>query len=326
MRARLRHSSDGQPGWRRVRRGPRFVYLNSRGQRITSPQALTRIRRLAIPPAYEEVWICADALGHLQFTGRDARGRKQYRYHAIWRESRDRRKFSRVRRLGLKLPAIRRRMAKDLRSAKPGRNKAIATALTLLDLTGLRVGNRAYLRENGTYGLTTLRGKHLRLDSDGARLEFRGKGGIKARVEIREPALIRILRRSRSASSSLLGYRTANGQRDIDAAVVNARLQEWAGEAVTAKDFRTWTANVRLLKLLRRLNLQGRQDTRGLRESIAQVAAELGNTPAVCRRAYVDPALIDAYSAGELGDLRPSRCRGLRIDERRYLAVNEAQG
>lgn len=322
---RLCRSCDEQPGWQRVRRGKGFVYLDARARRITSPHTLERIRRLTIPPAYDDVWICPDPAGHLQATGRDARGRKQYRYHPLWREQRDSRKFRRIRLLGKALPALRRRLLRDLQRPQLDRERVLAAAILLLDATGLRVGAEAYLRDNGSHGLTTLRDRHLRTDISGARLHFRGKGRIALDLGFDHPRLLHTLRACRRLpGTALLQYVDGNRVLRLSAAEVNAHLRKLTGERISSKDFRTWKASVRFLQILHRDAVAGHRDRRRLSRAISEIAAELGNTAAVCRRAYLDPAIVEAWRESRLCGLVPVRASGLRMDERRYLALAQS--
>jgi DNA topoisomerase-1 len=326
-RQSLRRSSDLLPGWRRRRRGRGFAYFDARGRPIRAEEALARIRALAIPPAYREVWICPDPQGHLQATARDARGRKQYRYHPQWQQRRAARKFQRIARLGRRLPAIRRRLARDLKLKNLPRERVLAAVVTLLDLTGQRIGGREYLRQNGSYGLTTLCDRHLRDHGRHALLRFRGKSGVEVEVEIDHPQLLRTLRACRDLpGDELFQYQDADGAiRAIGAVEVNEYLRRIAGADFTAKDFRTWKASVHLLNLLCRERAPG--SSRRLNAAIKEVACELAHTPAVCRRSYIDPAVIEAYLAGALESSRPVVYRGLRVAERRYLAlIDDAEG
>jgi len=308
--AGLRYVSDADPGIRRVRSGRGFRYLAPDRSRIGADD-LARIRALAIPPAYDEVWICVDPRGHLQATGRDARRRKQYRYHARWREVRDAGKFSRMAEFGAALPRLRRRLRRDL--ARPGlpREKVLAVAVGVLQRTLIRIGNEEYAQANGSYGLTTLRERHLRFLRDGrARLRFRGKGGIVRELVLDDARLARVLRRCRQLpGQALFRYVDDAGESQaIDSGMLNDYLREAMGGDFTAKDFRTWGATVQAVALYAR---QPAARTAGacLRAQAAvlrDVAALLGNTPAVCRASYVHPCVHASWSSGELARTVPA--------------------
>lgn len=314
--AGLRYVSGGEPGIRRIGDAPRFRYRDASGKAIADEATLERIRALAIPPAYREVWICAHPRGHLQATGIDARGRKQYRYHADWRRVRDGAKFSRMRQFGEELPRLRRRLRRDL--ALPGlpRDKVVAVVVSLLDETAARVGNAEYARANNSFGLTTLRNRHVRFVRAGrVRLRYRGKGGAEREIVVDDARLARIVRRCQQLPGQLLfQYLDDEGvQHPVDSGLVNDYLREAMGEAFTAKDFRTWAATVRAIALMGCTPLPQARSERALNacivEVIRQVAAELGNTPAVCRKSYIHPAVFDAWRAGRLPKGAPNNPR-----------------
>ncbi len=303
----LVHVSDELlPGITRRRRAQGFVYFLPDGSRLRDEAELARIRKLAIPPAYRQVWICPLANGHLQATGRDARGRKQYRYHPEWKAHRDADKFARLIAFARALPAIRRRVARDLAS-DDGHTASLAlvlaTLVRLLDRTFVRVGNEAYARQNGSYGLTTLRNRHAGVRGTELRLSFRGKSGVRHDVRIDDRRVARVVRRCQQLPGQELFQYEADGQvRAIGSAEVNDYLAEAAGERFTAKDFRTWHGSVLALELTRLACSPA--STGAARASasqiLAQVAKALGNTVAVCRKAYVHPAVL---ALGErLGD------------------------
>jgi len=303
----LRHVCCTQPGLRRRRQGRRFVYLDVNGQRIGDPQVLARIRRLAIPPAYREVWICPDPQGHLQAVGVDARGRRQYRYHGEWRRLRDASKFERLLAFGNALPRLRRQLRQDLARTALSREKVLAVLVALLDRTRIRIGNAEYTRENGSFGLTTLRDRHLRFLNEGrAQLQFRGKGGQERQLVIDDRRLVRIMRRCRQLpGQQLFQYLDDDGQRHpVDSGQVNDYLRAAMGGDFTAKDFRTWGATTRAISLLSAMPLpRTASETaykRCIAEVIGKVAAELGNTPTVCRKAYIHPGVFDAWRDGRL--------------------------
>ena len=321
----LRYVSDGEPGIRRVRRGRAFGYLDARGRRIADARTLDRIRRLAIPPAYVDVWICRDAHGHLQATGRDARGRKQYRYHRDWRTFRDRRKFDGLREFGAALPALRRRVDALLRARALSREKVLATVVALLDRTLVRVGNDEYARDNSSYGLTTLRTRHARAGASRVALDFRGKTGKPHHVVLPDARLARIVRRCRELPGQrLFQYLDDDGRaRPVRSNDVNAFLRELTGLDVTARTFRTWGATTLLVEhWLASLEPQPElaPHTR-LNACVASVAERLRNTVSVCRTAYLDPRVVAALESGAWPDGEAPKRRGLSGAEARVLEL-----
>ena len=307
VQAGLVYVSDDQPGIKRIRRGKRFGYLSSAARPLTDATALKRIASLAIPPAYQDVWICANPRGHLQATGRDARQRKQYRYHPDWRVARDGAKFGKLVVFAKALPALRRRLKRDL--ALPGlpREKVLAVVVSLLDTTRVRIGNPAYARDNQSFGLTTLRNRHVQFIRDGrAVLRFDGKGGIAHEVVVDDKRLARIVRRCQQLpGQQLFQYTDESGARHaIDSDQVNAYLHATMGDDFTAKDFRTWGASLRAIALLARTPLPDKPSERAFAACIVsvvkQVAADLKNTPAVCRKSYIDPEIFVAWRSGVL--------------------------
>ncbi|WP_411849410.1 DNA topoisomerase IB [Stenotrophomonas sp. LGBM10] len=314
--AGLRHVSDDQPGIARRRAGKGFSYRDADGAAVRDAATLARIRALAVPPAYTAVWICAQTNGHLQATGRDARGRKQYRYHADWSRVRGDGKFDRVIAFGMALPALRRRLRRDL--ALPGfpRDKVLAIVVALLADTLVRIGNAAYARDNRSYGLTTLRNHHLALVKGGrAQMRFRGKSGQAHEVDVDDRRLVQLIRRCQQLpGQALFQYRDDDGSvQPVDSGQVNAYLHDAMGEDFSAKDFRTWGGTVAALRQLAATALPEPASERALmalqNEVVGAVAALLGNTPAVCRKAYIDPCVFDGWRAGQL-----SRLAGLRGD------------
>jgi len=325
--AGLRYVSDQDPGIRRLGTAPRFRYVGPDGKAIGDEAVLERIRKLAIPPAYTEVWICADAEGHIQAVGRDARGRKQYRYHARWREVRDGNKFLHLIRFARGLPKLRARVEADI--ARPGlpREKVLATVVWLLESTLARVGNEEYARVNKSFGLTTLRNRHVDVKGAEMRFHFRGKSGKDWRLRIQDRRIARILKGCQDLpGQSLFQYRDGEGAlQSIGSADVNAYLREITGEEITAKDFRTWAGTV-----LCALELAGMPPATGVgmakaqvREAIQRTSARLGNTPTICRKCYVHPAVFNGHSAGSLEiRLRKPAGKGpaLRIEEAAVLS------
>jgi DNA topoisomerase I len=332
--AGLVYVTDAQPGIRRVRRGKRFAYVGPDDRPLTDAAALERIARLAIPPAYTDVWICRHPRGHLQATGRDARGRKQYRYHAQWRIARDGNKFERMEDFGAALPRLRRRLNRDLALAGLPRDKVLAVVGILLDTTRVRIGNPEYARDNNSFGLTTLRNRHVSFIRDQrALLRFRGKGGADHEVVVDDRRIVRIVRHCQDLPGQrLFQYVDDAGHRHpVDSEMVNAYLREAMSGEFTAKDFRTWGATVRAISLLARTPLPERRSERALNacivEAVRKVAEELRNTPAVCRKSYVNPAVFSAWRSGALHDVvgtGPSARDAERV-ALRFLSTPSAQ-
>lgn len=297
-RPRLSHVSDAEPGYTRQRRGKHFVYFDRRGRAIKDERVLARIRSLAIPPAYTDVWICRNPNGHMQATARDARGRKQYRYHPDWKQWRDATKFERTLDFAGALPKLRARIARDLRRRGLARERVLGTILRLLDRTHARIGNEEYAKANRSYGLSTLRDRHARVRGDEVLLHFRGKSGKVHDVTLTDARVARVVRRCEDLPGQhLFQYRDGEGKlHRIGSNDVNGYLREIVGNGFTAKDFRTWTATV---SVARALIEHGRPSQAMLRAAIERAAAELGNTPAVCRRAYVHPEIVQAYESRE---------------------------
>ena len=289
--AGLRYVSDAGPGIARQRAGSTFRYRAPGGKAIRDAEVLARIRKLAIPPAWEDVWICPRDDGHLQATGRDARARKQYRYHPRWREVRDETKYGRMLAFAKALPRIRRRVSQDLALQGLPRDKVLATVVRLLETTRIRVGNEEYARANDSFGLTTLRTRQVRINGSTMSFRFRGKSGVQHSVALSDRKLAAIVRRMRDLPGyELFQYVDEDGQtRAVDSADVNEYLKSVAGEEFTSKDFRTWAGTVLAAQAL---NESGKNQ---LSQAIARVAHQLGNTPAVCRKCYIHPAVIDAY-------------------------------
>jgi DNA topoisomerase-1 len=302
--AGLRYVTDDRPGITRRRAGTGFSYRDPFGERITDRDEIDRIRGIGIPPAWTSVWICPNPRGHIQATGRDARGRKQYRYHKDWRAVRDATKFERMVAFGHALPTLRERLEADL--ALPGmqRERILATVLWIIDHTLMRVGNEEYARTNDSYGATTLRKDHLEVRGSDVVLSFRGKHGKEHRADFRDRRIAAILRRCQDLpGESLFSYVDELGEaRTVDSGDVNDYLREIAGESFTVKDFRTWGGSVRCFRLLCDAGAAGSaREAAGMVTGVIKfVAAHLGNTPAVCRSSYIHPAILTAYCDGEL--------------------------
>lgn len=303
-RAGLRYSRDDRPGITRHRAGRGFTYRDPRGRTIRARRTLERIRAIAVPPAWTEVWICLDARGHLQATGRDARGRKQYRYHRDYRAKRDAAKFEQLLAFGRALPRIRRRVSRDLTRRGIPREKVLAAAVRLLELTLIRVGNDEYERLNASFGLTTLKDRHARVSGASIRFRFRGKGGKTQEVTIRDRRLARIVARTHELpGQELFEYVDDDGEvRKIRSEDVNDYLRDIAGAQVTSKMFRAWGATLLAVRALsgRGAACSPRLARRGIGAAMEEVAEQLGDTPAIARGSYVHPAVLDAYAEGSL--------------------------
>ena len=321
--AGLRHVSDAAPGITRQRQGRGFTYRDPRGRRIGKAQVLERIRALAVPPAWTDVWICSDPRGHVQATGRDARGRKQYRYHPRWSAVRGEGKFDRIVAFGQALPALRRRLRADLARDGFPREKVMAMVVAVLGETLIRVGNVEYARDNRSFGLTTLRNRHVDFLRGGrARFRFRGKGGQEHDIVLDDARLVRLLHRCRQLpGQALFQYRADDGALvAVESGEVNDYLHATTGSQFSAKDFRTWGGTLAAFQRLARTCLP--LDTDGNRageralasvenDIVREVAAALGNTPAVCRKAYIDPAVFAGWRDGRVQRVA-AKCRGER--------------
>jgi DNA topoisomerase-1 len=326
--AGLRYVTDAMPGITRKRAGRAFSYRDPQGRVIKERKNLARIRTLAIPPAWTGVWICPHPNGHLQATGRDARGRKQYRYHNEWRTVRDAYKFDRTLVFAKALPRIRARVDADLRRHGLLREKVLATIVRLLETTLIRVGNAEYARDNKSYGLTTFRDRHVEFNGAELAFEFRGKSGKLHKVSIRDRRLARIVRACQELpGQELFQYVDAEGvRRDVDSADVNAYLQEITGEPFTAKDFRTWAGTVLASLALSEFESFDTQAAakRNVTYAIEHVAKRLGNTVAVCRKSYIHPAILDSYLDGSLLGFLKGEVEAVLREELKGLSGEEA--
>jgi DNA topoisomerase I len=302
--AGLRYVSDEMPGIRRRRAGKGWVYVGPDGKAIDDPEVRIRINSLAIPPAWTDVWICPRENGHLQATGRDARGRKQYRYHPDWRAIRDQTKYSRMIAFAEALPGIRKRVEEDLGKRGMPREKVLASVVKLLETTLIRVGNDEYARHNESYGLTTLRSDHVEVDGSTIRFQFRGKSGVVHSIDVKDRRLARIVRRCQELPGhELFEYVDEEGvNRDVGSGEVNEYLREITGQDFTAKDFRTWGGTVLALFALSRLPPCDAvtQKKKNVVQAVKEVAHALGNRPATCRKFYIHPAVLEAYEEGVL--------------------------
>jgi len=325
--AGLLYVSDESPGYRREPARKGFRYRETKGKIIRHAAVVQHIKSLAIPPAWTEVWICPDPTGHLQATGRDDRGRKQHRYHPHWRQIRDETKYGRMIIFGRKLPQIRRRIAADLGLQGLPRNKVLATVVRLLEISAIRVGNDEYARDNESFGLTTMKDRHVEVSGSKLRFHFRGKGGKMHEIAFEDRHLAKIVRRCQDLpGQELFQYIGENGGiQDVRSSDVNDYLREISGEDFTAKDYRTWSGTVLAAAELGKFEpfTSQKQAKKNLLDAIAAVAKHLGNTPAICRKCYVHPDVAAAYLKGTLADaLRqlqqkptPRRLRGLRREE-----------
>src|SRR5712692_2875326 len=300
--AGLRYVNDIQPGYTRKASGDDFEYFDAEGKPIRDEQRLLRIKRLAIPPAWTDVWICPSANGHVQAIGRDARGRKQYRYHDRWREVRDENKYDRIVIFAEALPKIRRRVSKDLKLPGLSRNKVLATVVQLLERTFIRVGNEEYARDNKSFGLTTMQDRHVDVRGSKMRFRFRGKSGRNHEVDVTDRHIAKIVSKLQDLpGQDLFQFVEDEGEvRDITSQDVNTYLREITGEDFSAKDFRTWAGTV-LAAIA--LNAQEKFETKkqakaNIKNAISAVAKILGNTPAICRKCYVHPAVLETYLTG----------------------------
>jgi DNA topoisomerase I len=323
---RLRRSDCSLPGLRRRRRGRGFSYVDAEGRPVHDAATLERLRALAIPPAWEDVWICPDAHGHLQATGVDAAGRKKYRYHDFWRERRDRQKFEQMLDFARALPRLRRRVARDLSAdghRRLGRDRVLACAARMLDLGFFRTGSESYADENGSFGLATIRKAHVRMEGHEVVFDYPAKSGHRRVQAIADPdvrEVVGALKRRRRGPDELLGYREGRRWVDVRSEDINDYLKDRAGAEISAKDFRTWNGTV-----LAAVALAGRSERptsqtarkRAIAAAVRDVAVLLGNTPTVARSSYIDPRVIDRFLAGET--IAPAHKRGRRAIERAVL-------
>ncbi len=331
--AGLRYVSDRRPGIRRQMGPLGFRYIATTGRVIRNTSEVARINKLAIPPAWTDVWICPDGRGHIQATGRDAKGRKQYRYHLTWRACRDETKYDRLLAFAGALPAIRRRTSADVARTGLSREKVLATVVQLLEKSLIRVGNDEYARANRSYGLTTMRNKHVRVRGSRVQFEFKGKSGKRHSIDVDDKRLARIVKACQDLpGQELFEYIDDDGARhDVGSADVNAYLKEISGEDFTAKDFRTWSGTVLACTALREFDAfeSQRHAKKNLLRAVEAVAGILGNTTAVCRKSYIHPAVIDSYMDGSMlatltrrvGHAGRKKSTGLRWEEAAVLAL-----
>lgn len=324
----LRYVTDQSAGIRRKGGAGRFRYVDSDGKVVRESETLRRIKSLVLPPAWTNVWICPNPYGHLQATGYDVKGRKQYRYHTRWREVRDETKYSRMIAFGQALPKIRARVQDDLALRGLPRNKVLATVVRLLEISLIRVGNEEYARTNGSFGLTTMRDKHVDVSGSTVEFHFRGKGGKEHRIEVEDPRLSRIVKRCQDVpGQELFQYWDEEGVRQsIGSADVNQYLQEITGEEFSAKDFRTWAGTVLAARALQELCQVDSQAAakKNIVRAIEAVSQMLGNTPTICRKCYVHPAVLEAYMDGALVHTLRRRAEAKITSDLRKLKPEEA--
>ncbi|WP_233582717.1 DNA topoisomerase IB [Candidimonas sp. SYP-B2681] len=316
--------ADDGPGITRRRSGDGFEYLDTDGRRITDPRVIQRINALAIPPAYESVWICPHEMGHIQATARDARGRKQYRYHSQWKDLRDASKYDRLVEFGKALPRIRRRVERDMSCKGISSEKVVAVVVYLLEVTLIRVGSRRYVQSNKSYGLTTLRRRHTTIEGSRVRFRFKGKSGVPHDVTVNDRRVASMIRRCMEIpGQELFQYQNSDGSIEtVDSGAVNDYLKEAGGGDFTAKHYRTWAASVFAMNQLQQCRADSPTSARRmLNEVVKSTAKLLGNTPSVCRECYIHPAVLQTYLEGTLPALESVRTpKGLNADERRFFA------
>ena len=334
--ASLRYVSDAMPGIRRKRAGIGFRYIGTDGTAVRDGGTLERIRRIGIPPAWTDVWICPNENGHLQATGRDAKGRKQHRYHERWRAVRDENKYGRLARFARTLPAMRKRVAADLSSRGMTRKRVLAMVVRLLETTYIRIGNEEYARNNGSYGLTTLTDDHVEIRGARIRFAFRGKSGKDHEIELDDRRLASLVKRSRDLpGEELFQYIDDDGEpHPIDSGEVNGYIREIAGEEFTAKDFRTWAGTLLAARALAAASqaIDVATITKAtIAEAVKQTAGQLGNTPTVCRKCYIHPSILEAFQDEAMHErwlaasVRPKRISGLSDEEAALVQFLEAE-
>ena len=317
----LRYSRDGEKGFYRKQGDKSVEYHDVKGERVAGEATLERIRSLVIPPAWTDVWICGDERGHLQATGRDARGRKQYRYHPRWREMRDADKFDHLSEFAAALPRIRRQVRTDMALTGLPRRKVLALLVHLLERTCIRIGNERYAEENDSFGLTTMRNRHVKVSGARVEFQFRGKSGKFHRIAVDDPHLARTVRRCRDLpGQELFQYLDESGEvQAIGSSDVNDYLKEIAGCEISTKDFRTWAGSVYVASMLRRCERVGATHVAA---AVREASKQLGNTPAICRKSYVHPRVLDPATWRSREERRPKRApRGLRAEEAAFLSI-----
>jgi DNA topoisomerase-1 len=322
--ARLRRSNTSTVGITRRRCGKGFHYRWADGRKLTDQECLTRIARLAVPPAWSDVWICPWPNGHIQAIGTDSAGRRQYRYHDDWRTRKDQEKFERAVEFGRALPTLLKRVEADLAIAGLRKRRMLAAGVRLLHVGGFRIGGEEYAEENETFGVATLQVRHVRIDGDQVVFSYRAKGSIKRTIVIEDAEILRVmrslLRRSRKRSDDLLAWRQGSGWRNVRSSDLNAYIKETIGDEFSAKDFRTWSGTVRAASELASRTgkeLSERERKRRVVAAVAEVADHLGNTPTVCRSSYIDPRVIDCFNGGDTiaATMRSGSSADRRVEE-----------
>jgi DNA topoisomerase-1 len=326
----LQYTGDDMPGYRRRRCGSGFVILDPQGKRVRDPATLRRVKEMVIPPAWTDVWICPQERGHIQATGRDAKGRKQYIYHPEWESLRNETKFARMQEFGAVLPRVREQVDADLRRRGFPLEKVAALVVSLLDQTALRIGNREYERQNDSYGLATLKDEHVETSGSNIRIAFNGKGGKLQEVDLQNRRLARLVRQCQELpGQSLFQFETDGGAlQPLGSSDVNRYLKDISGEEITAKDFRTWGASVFAAEALNALGPEERRTVlrRNISGCFRATAHHIGNTPTVCRKYYVHPMVIESYEKGSMfavfeAATREAESEGLSPAERAFLKI-----
>lgn len=302
--AGLRYTSDNMPGYTRKKHGKSFIYQDAKGEKITEEKVLERLKKIVIPPAWTDVWICKQAKGHLQVTGRDEKGRKQYMYHPQWQQARSLTKFGRMILFGERLPKLREQIENDIKSRQLDRRKVTALVLSIMDNALIRIGNRHYAKSNNSYGLTTLRDKHVTVEGSTIKFAFRGKKGVEHEIDLKDKRLAQLVKKCRDIPGyDLFQYYDENGERQVlESGDVNAYLQEATEEDFTAKDFRTWGGTVRMVECLEQVleenpNLE---KEKSITAAVKEVAHSLGNTPTVCSKYYIHPEVVNLFREDKL--------------------------
>ena len=323
--AGLRYTSDNKPGITRKKAGRGYQYFDAKGERITDEKTLERIHSMVIPPAWTEVWICPSAKGHLQATGRDAKGRKQYLYHPDWQKARNVTKFGRMLSFGKSLPKLRAQIEKDISSGKLDRRKVTALVLSIMDNALIRIGNRQYAKSNDSYGLTTMRDRHVRINGSQVKFTFRGKKGVEHDIDLKDRRLARLVKKCKDIPGyDLFQYYDENGERQVlESGDVNEYLREATDQPFTAKDFRTWGGSVRMVKCLENVLQENpeMEKEKCIKEAVKEVAKGLGNTPTVCSKYYIHPEVVNLFREDKL--LRYLRTHDATSSKNKYLSGTE---
>ncbi|MBB6610116.1 DNA topoisomerase IB [Pontibacter sp. Tf4] len=302
--AGLRYTSDDRPGYTRKKSGKGFTYLDAKGERVTDEKTLERLQKLVIPPAWTDIWICPSVKGHLQVTGRDAKGRKQYIYHPEWNKSRNVTKFGRMLSFGKALPKLRAQIKKDIQAKDLDRRKVTALVLSIMDNALIRIGNRQYAKANDSYGLTTMRDKHVKINGSQVKFTFRGKKGVEHDIDLKDRRLAQLVKKCKDIPGyDLFQYYDENGERQVlESGDVNEYLREATDQPFTAKDFRTWGGSVRMVKCLENVLEENPEleKEKAIKAAVKDVAKGLGNTPTVCSKYYIHPEVVNMFREDKL--------------------------